>query len=117
MTPRRHKRHPIFGTAVISADSIGSLPLETVIAIANISQSGLGLYSYTSLEKGTTVTIKISFRSTRGRLLQDTVRGDVIWSTKEGNLYFTGIAFNGELNPQDQPFLYEHFCHLQEQKD
>ncbi len=105
---RRHHRYPILATAVVrSKNDEKSRPVESMVA--SISQSGFGLYSYDPLGEGTPVSIDITFISVKGTPEQDTLEGKVIWSTRVGKLYFTGIAFDEELNPARQPRLYEHF--------
>ena len=84
-----------------------ALPVETLVA--NISRSGLGLYSYTNMEKGISVSIEITFISLKGYKQKDTVEGEIVWLSKLGRLYFIGIVFDEELNLSKQPVLYEHF--------
>jgi hypothetical protein len=82
-------------------------PIETMVA--SISQSGMGVYSYAPLEKGTPVTIEITFISVKGIKENDTAKGRIVWLSNMGKLYFVGIAFDEELDPVRQPRLYEHF--------
>ena len=83
------------------------MPVESLVA--NISRSGLGLYSYSRIEKGISVSIEITFVSLKGSKHKDTVDGEVVWLSKLGRLYYIGVAFYEELNPAKQPVLYEHF--------
>ncbi|NOY39314.1 MAG: PilZ domain-containing protein [Nitrospirae bacterium] len=95
-------------TAVVEArNDKNPEPIETMVA--SISQSGMGVYAYAPLEKGTPVTIEISFISVRGIKENDTAEGRIVWLSKMGKIYFVGIAFDEDLNPVRQPRLYEHF--------
>jgi len=105
---RRHHRYPILATALVTpANEKNPQPIETLVA--SISQSGVGLYSYAPVTKGTRVTLEVTFISVKGVKENDTVKGRVVWLTRMGKLYFIGIAFDEELNPAQQPRLYEHF--------
>ncbi|MEC4685269.1 MAG: PilZ domain-containing protein [Nitrospirota bacterium] len=105
---RRHHRYPILATAVVEVrNDKNPQPIETMVA--SISQSGMGVYSNAPLEKGTPVTIEITFISVKGIKENDTVEGRVVWLSKLGKIYFVGIAFDEELNPVKQARLYEHF--------
>ncbi len=105
---REHRRYPILATAVIKAENgRDALPVESLVA--NISRSGLGLYSYSRIEKGVPVSIEITFVSLKGSKRKDTVEGEVVWLSKLGRLYYIGVVFDEELNPAKQSVLYEHF--------
>ena len=86
-----------------------STRVETMVAIANISLSGMGLYSYTPVEKGTEVSIEISFVSDKGVDRKDRIEGKIVWLSTQERLHFMGIAFDKEMNPSEQPFLYDYF--------
>ncbi|GMT46508.1 MAG: hypothetical protein IEMM0007_0074 [bacterium] len=105
---RRHHRYPILATAVVEVKNDKKLqPFETMVS--SISQSGMGVYAYAPLEKGTPVTMEISFISVKGIKENDTAEGRIVWLSRMGKIYFVGIAFDEELNPVRQPRLYEHF--------
>ncbi|VAX32700.1 hypothetical protein MNBD_NITROSPIRAE02-844 [hydrothermal vent metagenome] len=105
---RRHHRYPILATAVVEVkNDKNPQPVEAMVS--SISQSGMGVYSYVPLEKGTPVTIEVTFISVKGIKENDTAEGRVVWLSKMGKIYFVGIAFDEELNPVKQPRLYEHF--------
>ncbi len=105
---RRHHRYPILATAVVEVkNDKNPEPIEAMVS--SISQSGMGVYSYVPLEKGTPVTIEITFISVKGIKENDTAEGRVVWLSKMGKIYFIGIAFDEELNPVRQSRLYEHF--------
>lgn len=112
---RQHLRYPISATARIKVkDKADAPPIETVLAIANISSAGLGLYSYAPIATGASVEMDITFISPGGLTRSDSVHGKIIWSSElgrtgeKGGLYFIGIAFDHELSPEKQPFLYEY---------
>jgi PilZ domain len=106
---RKRKRYPIFASAVIKGkDKRVSAPTETMIAIANISRTGLGLYSYTPIGEGTVVSLDIAFSAHGKKERHDTVRGRVVWETKKGALYFAGVSLDKNLSPSGQPFMYAY---------
>jgi len=106
---RREKRYPVYATALVRNRSGGKSPSETIVAIANISRSGLGLYCFTAMRKGASVSLDITLMANGGEKQRDSVSGKVVWVSKKGSLYFIGIAFDEYLNPEKQPVLYEHF--------
>lgn len=108
-TMRKRQRYPIFASAVIRGkDKRIPVPAETMIAIANISRTGLGLYSYTPVGEGTIVSLDIAFAARGKKERRNTVRGKVVWETKKGALYFSGVALDKSLSPSGQPFLYAY---------
>lgn len=106
---RKDKRYPVYATALVRDRGGEGSPSETMVAIANISQSGLGLYSFSAMRKGASVSLDITLMANGGEKRRDSVAGKVIWVSKKGSLYFIGIAFDEYLSPEKQPLLYEHF--------
>ncbi|MBI4685816.1 MAG: PilZ domain-containing protein [Nitrospirae bacterium] len=105
---REYRRYPISATALFKVKKEkDTVQFET--SISNISQSGLGVYSYVPIDEGTSVSIEITFIAINGFEQKDTLEGRVIHSSKLGGIYYTSVAFNQELNPVTQPFLYNHF--------
>jgi hypothetical protein len=106
---RKWFRYQFFGTAKVR------IPKEKKVIdanIANISFSGIGLYSSKPIGKGKTVKIKISFVDKRGNVLDEIAAGKVDWQSKFKSMYLTGIFFDNELNVADQPRLIEHLTWL-----
>lgn len=102
---RKHPRNPLYAVAELRykyAPERG--PIESVVAIANISCSGLGLYSHTPLKKGSHVTLDIS--PSAGKAVKERLEGRIVWVSKEENLYLIGVSLEKELNEEDHPFLY-----------
>jgi hypothetical protein len=106
---RKWYRYQFIGTAKILV-SVKKLSLDTTIA--NISLSGIGLYSPKSIGKGKTVKLKISFIDHKGKISSDTVDGKVDWQYRFRNIYLLGVLFNEELNVINQPRLVEHLAWL-----
>jgi hypothetical protein len=106
---RKWYRYHFFGTAVVTI-----LKENTVIdtTVADISFSGMGLYSSVPMGKGKRVRIKISFINTSGKECRDTATGIIDWQLKFGNTYLIGIAFEEELNINKQPTLFKHLTEL-----
>jgi c-di-GMP-binding flagellar brake protein YcgR len=103
---RRHKRVPITGSATLKfknndeIKSIQALPVD-------IALGGIGLYSDDPIEDDTDVSITINFISVDG-VKTDSIEGCVVYNKNIWGIYFVGIQFNKELNPENQPVLYDH---------
>jgi hypothetical protein len=106
---RQWHRYHFIGTAKIR---VRGERASTPATIANISVSGIGLYSPTSVGKGKTVTLKVSFIDSKGTISEDTVEGKVDWQSKFKGIYLVGILFSEELNMQNQPRLMGHISWL-----
>jgi hypothetical protein len=106
---RNWNRYQFFGVAAVTVQKENSIYKTT---IANISLTGLGLYSPVSIGKGKRVTITISFVDRNGKMRQDTAAGKVDWQRKFSDLYLIGIIFDEELNMLNQPRLLEHLSWL-----
>ena len=81
-------------------------------SIANISFSGIGLYSPAPIGKNKKVDIKISFINKDGKVCEDSTTGKVDWQSKLKNIYLLGIFFDEELNMINHPKLLEHLVWL-----
>ena len=106
---RQWQRYQFFGSATVT------VPKQKIIVdstIANISFSGLGLYSSKPIGKGKKVNIKISFIDKAGKTQEDNISGKVDWEKKFQNMYITGIIFDDEPNIVNQPKLVEHLSWL-----
>jgi c-di-GMP-binding flagellar brake protein YcgR len=104
---RRHNRILISGSATLQFIKKGGIQsIQTLIA--NISLRGIGLYSYSSIKVGTSVSIAAFFISSDGGLRTDSIEGRVVNDRKIGNTHFLGIQFDEEINAQNQPSLFEH---------
>ena len=110
-TNREHQRYPISATADIRIKDENNAPIDTLVA--NISKTGLGLYSYVSIPDETPVFIDISFIGIKG-LEKDTIEGKILHSSKLGSLYYVGVLFDEEINSAAQPWLYRHFWRIVE---
>jgi hypothetical protein len=106
---RNWNRYQFFGVAAVSAQKEDTIHKTT---IANISLSGLGVYSATPIAKGRKAMITISFVDRNGKMLQDTTAGKVDWQRKFSDLFLIGILFDEELNMLNQPRLLEHLSWL-----
>lgn len=106
---RKWYRYQFFGSATITIAKENKTIDATV---ANISFSGVGLYSNTPVGKGKRVKIKISFIDRAGKVREDTTHGKVDWQSKFRNTYLIGIIFDEELNILNQPMLLDHLIWL-----
>jgi hypothetical protein len=106
---RKWYRYQFFGIAAVSVPQENSVVNAT---IANISLSGLGLYSTTPIEKGKAVELTISFVDKDGRVRESAAKGKVDWQKKILTMYLVGIHFDEELNTTCQPRLLEHLTWL-----
>jgi c-di-GMP-binding flagellar brake protein YcgR len=103
---RRHKRVPITGTATLKFEDKGEF--RSVQALpCSISIGGIGLYADDRIEDDTSVSITINFISLED-IKTDSIEGFVVYSKNMGGIHFMGIQFNEEVNPENQPALYEH---------
>ncbi|NCO67872.1 MAG: hypothetical protein COY75_05590 [Nitrospirae bacterium CG_4_10_14_0_8_um_filter_41_23] len=106
---RKWYRYQFFGIATVT------VPKEKIVVnatIANISFSGIGLYSPTPIGKGKKVRIKITFINRDGKTCEDITTGKIGWQSKFKNTYLIGILFDEELNILNQPMLLEHLIWL-----
>ena len=106
---RKCYRYHFFGTAAVT------IPKENVVvsaSVANISFTGIGLYSPVSIGKGKRVKTKITFIDIAGKKQEDITEGWVDWESKFGNIYLIGIFLNDELNITKQPRLVKHLTDL-----
>jgi hypothetical protein len=106
---RKWNRYQFFGSAAVTV-----LKEKKVIeaTIANVSFSGIGLYSSLSIGKGRTVRIKVSFVDRIGKTREDTISGKVDWQKKFKDMYLVGVIFDEEPNITNQPNLVEHLMWL-----
>ena len=108
---RRHKRVPISASVTITRGGEGAG--ETFHAMAaNISLSGIGLYSDNPLEPETEVSLAVHFISKDGGISTDALKGNIVYVKEIGGMHFMGVEFSEELNKAGQPFLYEHLLSI-----
>jgi hypothetical protein len=106
---RKWNRYQFFGSADVTVNKEKKVIEAT---IANISFSGIGLYSSLSIGIGRTVSIKISFVDRAGKTREDTISGKVDWQKKFKGMYLVGVLFDEEPNITNQPDLLEHIIWL-----
>ncbi len=105
---RKHHRYPIFASALIKTTD-GETDIQVEGMVVDISQTGVGFYTYVPIAKGANMSVEIKFTAASGIEQKDNLEGRVACMSKIGSLYYSGLAFNEELNPDRQPVLYEHF--------
>ena len=103
---RRHKRVPLAALAKISFESAGNVPAVEAFT-ADISMSGIGLYSETAIDIDKDVSLAIEFLGNDGLSRTDSIGGHVVYNNILGTTYFIGIEFSEQINQLRQPFLYE----------
>lgn len=106
---RKWYRYQFFGSATVTLLKERKVVDATV---ANISFSGIGLYSFAPIGKGKKVKIKISFIDRAGKVREDIALGKVDWQSKFRKTYLIGIVFDEELNIINQPMLLDHLIWL-----
>lgn len=106
---RKWYRYQFFGSAAVTLLKEKKIINATV---ANISFSGIGLYSSSPIGKGKKVKIKISFIDRAGKVREDTTFGKVDWQSKFRKTYLIGIVFDEELNVINQSELLDHLIWL-----
>ncbi len=104
---RRHKRVPIAASATLRyKKEYGSPSVDAMVA--NISISGIGLYTDKHIEKQDVVFLEIKFISVDGNLYKDTASGRIVYVNTIDEINYTGIEFDELINPIGQPHLYKH---------
>ena len=103
---RRHKRVPLAAIARISfedAENVHAIEAFT----ADISMSGIGVYSEIAINIDKDVMLAIEFQGNDGLSRTDSIGGHAVYNNILGTIYFIGIEFNEQITPRSQPFLYE----------
>ncbi|MGD2081105.1 MAG: PilZ domain-containing protein [Nitrospirota bacterium] len=105
MNKRKHRREPLSAHVMLLLDE-GEHPLVRRGTVADISLGGIKLYLVQPLEVGAQVTLEIRFLVAGGEVKTEKVRGTTIYSQNIQDVYFVGIEFDQELNPERHPDLY-----------
>jgi hypothetical protein len=103
---RRHKRVPLAALARISFEAEGNVHAVDAFT-ADISMSGIGLYSGVAVDIDKDVSLSIQFLGNDGLLRTDAIGGHVVYNNILGASNFIGIEFNELISQTRQPFLYE----------
>ncbi len=103
---RIHERHPLFAITQVQIIDSEEPPLSCLMQC--ISKSGMGIYAYVMIEKDTAVSVEVKFTNVDRERVSDIVEGRVASVAERDNTYCIGIAFNKELSPDEQPYLYAH---------
>ena len=106
---RKWQRYQFFGRATVT---VPKQKIKVNSTIANISFSGLGIYSSKPVGRGKKVNVKLSFIDKDGKTQEDTITGKVDWQKKFQNMYLIGIIFDEEPNTVNQPRLVKHITWL-----
>ncbi|HYA27040.1 MAG TPA: PilZ domain-containing protein [Thermodesulfovibrionales bacterium] len=111
LNKRRDKRVPLAATAVIKyALEENAKPIQTWIA--DISLSGIGVYSNGPIREGAGLSIDVIFISAEGQKRTASLQGNTIYTREMGGMYFIGIEFDEEINPARQPALHERLRNI-----
>ena len=105
---RLHRRYPLFAQVAIKRKSESEEAAIEGVA-SSISEGGLGVYTSVPIRIGTDISFDIDFLGAEGKKETDTVEGQVVWLSKQGDVYFVGIFFKETLNPEKHPKLHMHF--------
>lgn len=108
---RRHKRFSITGSADLTYRVREKNQIIHAL-ISDVSLSGIGLYLDLPVEDNVDVSLNITFISSDGSIKTDTIDGRIVYVRKFEEVYFTGIEFHEEINPKNQPSLYEHMQNI-----
>lgn len=104
---RKHQRYQYIASAAIRAIKSDADP-DTVM-VNNISLGGMGVYSEKQYDIGVEISIEVNFISMYGSEVKDTIYGKISSVAKKDDLHFIGISFGEELNPDNQPNMFELF--------
>jgi c-di-GMP-binding flagellar brake protein YcgR len=108
---RRHKRVPISASVGIAYEDREKGGTFRAMA-ADISLSGIGLYSDSPLEPETEVSLTVNFISRDGGISSATLKGNIVYVKDIGDMHFMGVEFSEELNREAQPLLYDHLMEI-----
>ena len=108
---RRHKRFSISGSADLTYRVQEKNQIIHTL-VSDISLSGIGLYLDAPLEENLDVSLTISFIAGDGSIKTATIDGGIVYSRKIEDVYFTGVQFHEEINPNHQPSLYKHMQNI-----
>lgn len=102
---RKHKRAPLTAHVMLL---IGESKPQVVMRgmVAEISFGGAGLYLVKPINVGVKVKLEIRFMLAGGGIKTTTLEGMTLYSNLVGDTHFVGIKFDQELNPKNQPDLY-----------
>jgi hypothetical protein len=103
---RINRRYPLTGVAQIRATG-SSGDVLTSCLVQNVSEAGIGLYSYSVIETGTPVHITIILTSRDGIRVSDSIEGAIVSTKEESEYFYLGIAFDKKISTADQPHLCE----------
>jgi c-di-GMP-binding flagellar brake protein YcgR len=82
--------------------------------VSDISIGGAGLYLVKPVEVGIKAKLEIRFLVAYAGIKTAIVRGKTVYSYPFQDTYYVGIQFDQELNPKDQPDLYNRIQHILE---
>ena len=102
---RKHKRIPLAAVATINYEDQGGI-LSLHAMTGSISYGGVGLYSDDPIKEETDCSVTINFISTEGNMETVSVEGRVVYSKKIGDMFFSGVQFDEEVNDINHPLLY-----------
>jgi hypothetical protein len=105
---REFARYPMFAVAEITQKDRVALA-RILSQVNNISEMGLGVYSDTYIESGAKISVQVEYQGTEGVMEKDSIDGRVAWVVPQDNLFYVGIIFDKELDPEEQPKLYRYF--------
>jgi len=102
---RQQKRVPLASVALLGRPD-GEGPKDMQTFTADISMSGIGLYSTAVWELDRDVSIDLTFMGTE-TLITEHLEGRIIYANRIGAIYFLGVQFQEEVSAVKQPGLYE----------
>lgn len=103
---RRHIRVPLAGVAVMTVRDNDGIRLIQA-KIADISMSGIGLYSDETLELDKDISLEINFIGEDGLTKTDYEEGRIVYANTIGKIYFIGVEFDEEIDSTSHSLLYE----------
>jgi len=80
--------------------------------VADISLSGIGVYSDQPIRDGKDLSVDIYFISSDGSIRCASVDGSIGHARKMRNIYYVGIQFKKDIMPAQHPLLYEYLMTL-----
>jgi hypothetical protein len=73
----------------------------------NVGWGGLGFFTRDLLPENGTARVRILFQDREGNPQWEEVRGNLVWTRRDGNFTAAGVAFE-EIHAEDQPRLFSY---------
>ncbi len=94
---RLHNRYPFLATASLYSKTSLKENKKIAAFVANISQTGIGLYISDAVGPGEKITVEITSTDVTGEKIVNYIEGMIAWEFRCGNHFCAGIFLSNEL--------------------